>query len=38
MHVFMAQGKATLDTSSFFLIAKYRYYTEGGWDLEAEVP
>jgi hypothetical protein len=37
-HIFVARGEAMLDISGFLLTAEYYYYTESGWDLEAEVP
>jgi hypothetical protein len=38
MHIFVARGEITLDTSSFFLTIEYRYYVKGGRDHDAEVP
>jgi hypothetical protein len=37
MHIFMTACKALLDVSSFFLAAKNRYDSKGGWNFEAKI-
>jgi hypothetical protein len=36
--LFVARGKTMLDISSFLLATENRYYAEGCWNFEPEVP